>query len=237
MRLAEERGMTLVELLIGMIDLAHRARRRADDVRRLRSQPARERHAQRHDRGRAQRARHPGAPAAQPRQARVEPGHRHARPVRPHLPDVRSRPHVGALLPQHDDGAGVAPSARACGPRELAVASSSTASPVTAAMRATCPGTGWTTTQVVADYVTNRRAGTDRPMFEYACTAGTTCTATPATYDQVVDITRAAARRHDARLRPAGAARHQRRLLAQPEPGAGRELRLDARRRRRGRSC
>jgi prepilin-type N-terminal cleavage/methylation domain-containing protein len=72
---------------------------------------------------------------------------------------------------------------------ELAVASSSTATPVTAAMRATCPGTGWTTTQVVADYVTNRRSGTDRPMFAYTCTVGTACTASTATYDQVVGIT------------------------------------------------
>ena len=71
---------------------------------------------------------------------------------------------------------------------ELSVASSSTASPVTAAMRATCPGTGWSVTNVVADYVTNRRAGGDRPMFEYTCTEGTACTATAATYDQVVDI-------------------------------------------------
>ena len=51
---------------------------------------------------------------------------------------------------------------------ELAVSNAAAASPVTAAMRATCPGTGWTATQVVADYVTNRRTGTDRPMFEYA---------------------------------------------------------------------
>ena len=72
---------------------------------------------------------------------------------------------------------------------ELAVASSATASPVTSAMRASCPGSGWTTTQVVADYVTNRRTGTARPMFQYSCTVGTTCTASQATYDQIVNIT------------------------------------------------
>ena len=71
---------------------------------------------------------------------------------------------------------------------ELAVASSSASSPVTTGMRATCPGTGWSQTSVVADYVTNRRAGTDRPMFTYTCTTGTTCTSTPAGYDQVIDI-------------------------------------------------
>ena len=72
---------------------------------------------------------------------------------------------------------------------ELAVASSAVATPVTAAMRAACPGTGWSTTEVVADYVTNRRSGTDRPMFAYTCTVGTACTASSATYDQVVGIT------------------------------------------------
>jgi prepilin-type N-terminal cleavage/methylation domain-containing protein len=71
---------------------------------------------------------------------------------------------------------------------ELAVASSSTSSPVTTAMRSTCPGTGWSATRVVADYITNVRPGTDRPMFTYACTVGTTCTASTASYDQVVNI-------------------------------------------------
>ena len=72
---------------------------------------------------------------------------------------------------------------------ELAVASSSTASPVTSAMRATCPGSGWSSTQVVADYVTNRRGALDRPMFQYACTVGTACLSSPASYDQVISIT------------------------------------------------
>jgi type II secretory pathway pseudopilin PulG len=71
---------------------------------------------------------------------------------------------------------------------ELSVPSSGIATPVTAAMRSGCPGSGWTTTRVVADYVTNRRAGQDRPLFEYTCTSGTTCTFDPATYDQVINI-------------------------------------------------
>lgn len=72
---------------------------------------------------------------------------------------------------------------------ELAVAASATTSPVTSSMRGTCPGTGWSKTQVVADYVTNRRGGRDRPMFTYTCITGTSsCTSTSATYDQVVNI-------------------------------------------------
>ena len=65
---------------------------------------------------------------------------------------------------------------------EYAVASASIAAPVTTGMRSTCPGTGWSSTNVVADFVTNKRPGFDRPIF------GTTCTATPATYDQVVSM-------------------------------------------------
>jgi len=71
---------------------------------------------------------------------------------------------------------------------ELAVANSTVASPVTAPMRTGCPGTGWSTTNVVADYVTNRRGGQDRPLFEYTCSSGTGCLASSAAYDQVVDI-------------------------------------------------
>jgi type II secretory pathway pseudopilin PulG len=72
---------------------------------------------------------------------------------------------------------------------ELAVAASATTSPVTSSMRGTCPGTGWSKTQVVADYVTNRRGGRDRPVFSYTCITGTSgCVSTPATYDQVVNI-------------------------------------------------
>jgi prepilin-type N-terminal cleavage/methylation domain-containing protein len=71
---------------------------------------------------------------------------------------------------------------------ELAVASAATATPVSPAMRAGCPGTGWTATRVVADYVTNRRPGFDRPLFTYTCRTGTGCLAGPATYDEVVNV-------------------------------------------------
>jgi prepilin-type N-terminal cleavage/methylation domain-containing protein len=71
---------------------------------------------------------------------------------------------------------------------ELTVASASLVTPVSASMRTGCPGTGWTTTRLVADYVTNRRAGQDRPLFSYTCIPGTSCTSSPSTYDQVIGI-------------------------------------------------
>lgn len=71
----------------------------------------------------------------------------------------------------------------------LAVPSAVTPAPVSAAMRAGCPGSGWTSTGMVADYVTNQRAGMDRPLFSYTCSSGTTCTDDASTYDQVVAIT------------------------------------------------
>jgi len=72
---------------------------------------------------------------------------------------------------------------------ELAVGSSSLATPVTSAMRTGCPGSGWSTTRIVADYVTNRRAGQDRPLFRYACSTGVACASNPSAFDQVVNIT------------------------------------------------
>lgn len=71
---------------------------------------------------------------------------------------------------------------------ELAVASASTASPVSTAMRTGCPGTGWSRTSVVGDYLTNVRGAANRPLFTYTCMTGTTCTSTASTYDQVVGI-------------------------------------------------
>ena len=71
---------------------------------------------------------------------------------------------------------------------ELAVPSASTPTPVTAAMRSACPGSGWSSTRVVTDYVTNRRDGMDRPLFSYACSTGTTCTTDAARHDQVIAI-------------------------------------------------
>lgn len=72
---------------------------------------------------------------------------------------------------------------------ELVVPSASVGTPVTSAMRGPCPGAGWTTTRVVADHVTNRRGGLDnRPLFTYTCTSGTSCAAVPASYDQIVNV-------------------------------------------------
>ena len=73
--------------------------------------------------------------------------------------------------------------------QERALASAA-ASPVTPAMRTDCPSSSaeWTTGRVVAEHLTNRRAGLDRPVFQYRCTSGTTCTSDPATYDQIINV-------------------------------------------------
>lgn len=71
----------------------------------------------------------------------------------------------------------------------LSLPVAATAYGVTSGMRSTCPGTGWTRTEAVADYVTNRVAGIDRPLFSYRCTDGTAgCTTTASTYDQIVNV-------------------------------------------------
>lgn len=72
---------------------------------------------------------------------------------------------------------------------ELSVPLAAAATPITAGQRGACPGTGWSKTSVVTDFVTNRRSGLNRPLFTYGCTTGTTCTSSPATYDQVITIT------------------------------------------------
>jgi len=72
---------------------------------------------------------------------------------------------------------------------ELSVPNAGVATPVTSGMRTGCPGTGWSTTNVVADYITNVRGGQDRPLFTYTCSTGTTCTTSASTFDQVIDIT------------------------------------------------
>ena len=63
-------------------------------------------------------------------------------------------------------------------------------SPISAAMRSGCPSSSpdWTTTRVVADHLTNRIDGIDRPLFRYRCTEGTTCLSNPDTYDQVINV-------------------------------------------------
>jgi prepilin-type N-terminal cleavage/methylation domain-containing protein len=64
-----------------------------------------------------------------------------------------------------------------------------TAYPVTAGMRGTCPGTGWTSSEIVSDWITNRIGGRDRALFQYRCTDGTNgCIASSATFDQIVNI-------------------------------------------------
>ena len=50
---------------------------------------------------------------------------------------------------------------------------SSSSSTLTSAMRGTCPGTGWSATSTVADFLTNKRDGLDRPIFTYICKSGT----------------------------------------------------------------
>lgn len=71
--------------------------------------------------------------------------------------------------------------------RSLAAAA---ASPVSAAMRTGCPSSSpeWTTTRMVADQVTNRIGGVDRPLFQYRCSEGTACLSDPATFDQVISV-------------------------------------------------
>lgn len=67
---------------------------------------------------------------------------------------------------------------------------STTTSPVTAGMRSGCPSSAgeWTMTRVVAEQLTNRIGGIDRPLFSYRCTEGSACTADPAAYDQIIHI-------------------------------------------------
>jgi type II secretory pathway pseudopilin PulG len=71
---------------------------------------------------------------------------------------------------------------------ELAVPDSTVTTPVSAGMRSGCPGTGWSKTRVVSDYITNRRGGQDRPLFDYGCSQGSACTASQSAYDQIVQL-------------------------------------------------
>jgi prepilin-type N-terminal cleavage/methylation domain-containing protein len=67
---------------------------------------------------------------------------------------------------------------------------SAVASPVSAAMRTGCPSSSaeWTVTNPVAEHLTNRRSGLNRPLFEFRCTTSPTCTSAAATYDQIVNV-------------------------------------------------
>jgi prepilin-type N-terminal cleavage/methylation domain-containing protein len=72
----------------------------------------------------------------------------------------------------------------------LALPVDATTYAVTAGMRGGCPGTGWTKSEVVADWVTNRRGTFDRPIFTYRCLDGTSaCTSSSSTVDQIVNVT------------------------------------------------
>jgi type II secretory pathway pseudopilin PulG len=52
-----------------------------------------------------------------------------------------------------------------------------------------CPGTGWITSRVVTDHVTNLRDGLNRSLFTYICAdGGTTCTGSSSTLDQVTRV-------------------------------------------------
>ncbi len=71
----------------------------------------------------------------------------------------------------------------------LALPAATTSYGVTPEMRAGCPGSGWTRSAVVADHVTNKIAGQDRPVFSYSCIDGTAlCTGSAATFDQIVNV-------------------------------------------------
>ncbi|HEX6459762.1 MAG TPA: prepilin-type N-terminal cleavage/methylation domain-containing protein [Thermoleophilaceae bacterium] len=66
---------------------------------------------------------------------------------------------------------------------------SSAASTLTAAQtNSTCPGTGWDSVKVVAQDVTNRTNGQDRPVFTYSCTDGSPsgCPASSADNSRIV---------------------------------------------------
>jgi prepilin-type N-terminal cleavage/methylation domain-containing protein len=67
---------------------------------------------------------------------------------------------------------------------------SSSAQP-TAAMLASCPGTGWARRRLVADNVTNRIGGQSRYVFRYGCVAGAPagCPASAADFPRVTTIT------------------------------------------------
>ncbi len=61
---------------------------------------------------------------------------------------------------------------------------------LTTAMTATCPGSGWASESSVAEHLVNRIAGADRRVFTYGCSnatpPGQSCTASSAVYEQVL---------------------------------------------------
>jgi prepilin-type N-terminal cleavage/methylation domain-containing protein len=71
----------------------------------------------------------------------------------------------------------------------MALPASAATSPVTAGMRGTCPGTGWTKQTVVAEDVVNLINGRNQSMFTYTCIDGTTgCVTNSARYDELINV-------------------------------------------------
>ena len=61
---------------------------------------------------------------------------------------------------------------------------------LTAGMRGPCPGSGWTTSRMVVQSVSNRVGGIDRNVFDYACTpvAPAGCPASTAEYPKITSV-------------------------------------------------
>jgi prepilin-type N-terminal cleavage/methylation domain-containing protein len=67
---------------------------------------------------------------------------------------------------------------------------SESAGAITAAMRGSCPGTGWTRSTRVVNHVTNKRGGIDRDIFTYECNvaAAAGCPAGTADYTKIENV-------------------------------------------------
>ncbi len=65
-----------------------------------------------------------------------------------------------------------------------------TATAPTAGMMGSCPGTGWVSRRIVADFATNRMGGRDYPVFTYSCAAGApaSCPASATDYTRITNI-------------------------------------------------
>jgi type II secretory pathway pseudopilin PulG len=85
-------------------------------------------------------------------------------------------------------GAGGAPASPSRG--RLWQSETATATAPTGGMMGSCPGSGWVTSTVVADRLTNRRDGLDRRVFAYSCGTGASpgCPATAADHTRIRTI-------------------------------------------------
>jgi prepilin-type N-terminal cleavage/methylation domain-containing protein len=65
-----------------------------------------------------------------------------------------------------------------------------TATAPTAGMMGSCPGTGWVSRRIVADFATNRMGGRDFPVFTYSCAASAPvgCPASATDYTRITNI-------------------------------------------------